>query len=62
MLKQWVNMKKIKKFILKVFNKTEISDHLKCVKLILLTKNENEEATLDDKRPIMVLSNITKLI
>jgi hypothetical protein len=61
-LKQLVNKKKIIKFILKAFNKNEIPDNLKSFKLILFTKNGNREPTLDDTRPIMVLSHIAKLI
>ena len=50
------------KFALKALNKNQIPDYLESPKLIIVSKNGSEEGSLDNVRPIMILSHITKIL
>lgn len=52
----------IQKFVLNSLNKNKIPDYLKEAKLILLSKSSSPETTVDNTRPVMVLSHLTKII
>lgn len=52
----------VKTFILKTLNLNQVPDYLKISKLILLSKSKSSETTMDNTRPIMVNSHLTKII
>jgi len=63
----WISIEKLKnkikfiQFALHSLNKNILPNYLKCAKLILLSKTGSGEATLNNIRPIMVLSHIKKI-
>ncbi len=50
------------KFVLKALNNNKMLDYLKEAKMILLTKTNSAEARIENTRPIMILSHLTKII
>lgn len=47
--------------LIKALNTNKIPDYFKLARMILLSKRNSAEASLDDTRPIMIMSHLTKI-